>query len=371
MPHHPFRPWPSAIVLCAALLLSSRTGSGLDAAGTGLRLNRSGLATRAATPQLTGAGRVGFVRSGEPPWRTLSGDQQIEAARLMQRSLKSISGLRRAKGLTIDRSLDPNDTGIIGSEFSPLTTSLGDVEAKRTSANPAFAALLVNHFLDAGLERGDVIAVGASGSFPALALATLCAARVLDLEPIIIYSIGASMYGANLPGFTFVDMLGGLRADGLLPYHLAAVSPGGDQDRGAGVLFDEKGTTLLAEARRSGVPVVGAVSLADSIERRLGIYEAAAGARPIRCFVNVGGASANFGDTPASLALPNGLVLHVPSVPASPTRGLVFEFASRNIPVVHLLHVRGLARQSGLPFDPIPLPPIGEGAVYRRGAVGK
>lgn len=278
----------------------------------------------------------------------------------MARSLDSIRRLRHSRNLPIDPATDPNRTGIVGDEFTPLTTSLGDADAKRTSANPAFAALMVDYFQRAGLRRGDVVAVGASGSFPALLLATLCAARALDLQPVVIYSIGSSMYGANIPGFTFVDMLAGLRRDGVLPYRLAAVSPGGNDDGGGGVVFDEEGDGLLEETRRSGLPQVGGVSLAESIQRRLRIYEGAAGRRRIRCFVNIGGASANFGDTPASLALPNGLVLHAPAAPDSPTRGLVFEFGARGIPVVHLLHVRGLALENHLPFDPVPLPPVGD-----------
>ncbi len=174
----------------------------------------------------------------------------------MERSLASVKALREEKGIPIDRAADPNATGIIGDEFSPLTTSVGDVEAKRTAANPAFAAVMVGYFRRAGLRAGDVVAVGASGSFPAFALATLSAARVLDLRPVVVGSVGASMYGANLPGFTLVDMLGRLRSDGLLPYRLAAVSPGGDDDGGRGVLFDESGDTLMAETRRSGLPMV-------------------------------------------------------------------------------------------------------------------
>jgi poly-gamma-glutamate system protein len=88
--------------------------------------------------------------------------------------------------------------------------------------------------------------------------------------------------------------------------------------------------------------------------------------RPIRCFVNIGGSAASFGNTSASLSLPPGLILHPPTVPSSPTRGVVFEFAARGVPVVHLLFVKGLARDNGLPFDPVPLPPVGEGAVYRQ-----
>ena len=282
----------------------------------------------------------------------------------MARSLDVIRTLRAAKGIPLDPALDPNGTGIVGEEFTALTTSVGDVEAKRTAANPTFAALIVRLFHDAGLSRGDVVAVGGSGSFPALVLATLCAARPLELEPIVIYSVGASMYGANIPGFTFADMLDALRAEGVLPYRLTAVSPGGRGDGGTGVLFDEEGTTLLDETRRIGLPTVGGDSLAERIRGRLRIFSQGAGRRPIRCFVNVGGASANFGTGPESLKLPNGLVRSAPVMPAGPTRGLAFEFLSRGVPVIHLLHVKGLARDHGLPFDPVPFPPIGEGPVY-------
>lgn len=284
------------------------------------------------------------------------GTAEARAAALMVRSMEIVKALRLSLDLPIDPVLDPNGTGIIGAEFTPLTTSLGEVEAKRTSANPAFAALMVAYFREAGLQSGDVVAIGASGSFPALLLATLAAARVMDLEPIVIYSIGASMFGANLPGFTMVDMLSRVRDEGSLPYALAAVSPGGNGDRGTGVLFDEEGAALVGEAARSGLPVIRAASLAESIAERLRIYEAASRGRPIRCFVNIGGASASFGDTPASLRLANGLVRDVGTVPTNPVRGLLFEFAARGIPVIHLLNVRGLARDNGLPFDPVPMP---------------
>jgi poly-gamma-glutamate system protein len=292
--------------------------------------------------------------------------RQAAAASLMSRSLASIKALRLEKGVPLDLSLDPNGTGIIGEEFTPLTTSLGDVEAKRTAANPAFAAVVAGYFERAGLGPGDVVAIGGSGSFPGLVLASLCASRALDLRPALIYSIGSSMYGANVPGFTFVDMLARLRDDGLLPYRIAAVAPGGERDSGRGVLFDEDGTTLVDEARRSGLPMVEGPTLCDRIARRLQIYETEAGGRPIRCFVNVGGATANFGDTEASLEVPNGLVLTLPQVPASPARGLLFEYAARGTPVVHLLYVKGIARANGLPYDPVPFPPLEDAAARGR-----
>lgn len=278
--------------------------------------------------------------------------QQADAERRMTRALASLRDERLRAGPPIEASLDPARTGIIGDEFTPLTTSLGEVEAKRASANPAFASLVAGYLQQAGAQAGDPVAVGASGSFPGLTLATLCAARALDLRPIVIYSVGSSMYGANLPGWTFVDMLAVLRRDGVLPYDVAAVSPGGDQDGGGGVLFDESGSTLVAEARRLGRPLVEGATLAERIQWRLRAYERAAGDRPVRAFVNIGGASASFGDTPASLEVPNGLVRAWPAIPDAPARGLLFEFAARKVPVIHLLHVRGLAKQLGLPYDP-------------------
>ena len=46
------------------------------------------------------------------------------------------------------------------------------------------------------------------------------------------------------------------------------------------------------------------------------------------------------------------------------TSSLTFEYAARHIPVVHLLNVRGLAEENGLPFDPVPLTRPGETDVY-------
>ncbi len=286
------------------------------------------------------------------------GAPESEAARLMARSLDRIRRHRLDRGLPIDRTLDPNQTGLVGDEFSPLTTSLGDATAKRTAANPAFASVVTRYLRDAGVGKGDVVAIGASGSFPAFILATLCAVKVLELEPLAIYSVGSSMYGANLPGFTFADMLDGLRADGLLPYRFIAVAPGGDRDSGRGVLFDEEGATLTAEARRIGLPLVGGGDLATGIRQRLVLFTRAAEGRPIRCFVNIGGASANYGGTEASLRVPPGLVRDPGPIPADPTRGLLFEFVARGIPVIHLLYVRGLAEANHLPYDPVPFPPV-------------
>ena len=295
-------------------------------------------------------------------------ERQVAAAKLMQASLEAVRDLRSARGIPINPAADPNLTGIIGEEFTALTTTLGNLEAKRTSVNPAFAALLVKYFKQAGLQTGDVVAVGASGSFPALLLATLSAAEVLGLEPIVVYSIGASSYGANLPELTFPEMLAHLNEKGLIPFELAAVSLGGEGDRGGGGLFGDGTPVMSAVAERSGAPLIRAKNVAQSVRQRLAVYDRHRRGKPVRCFVNIGGADPNFGATMASLRFPTGLTLHGPISTLDPARGLIFEYAARGVPVINLLDVRGLALQNGLPLDPLPLPRIGTGAVYHTAA---
>lgn len=290
--------------------------------------------------------------------------QQLEAARLMQTSTQAIKELRQRRGITISTELDPNETGLIGDEYTVLTTSLGQLEAKRTSTNPDFAALMVRYFTEIGLQKGDVIAIGASGSFPALLLATLSAVKVMELDPLIIYSLGASMYGANIPELTFVQMLDTLRQRGLVPYHFTAISLGGENDRAEGIFLETSQEVMQSIAHQAGVPMIYETSMAESIQKRLQIFQAEAGEQPIRCFVNIGGASTNFGNTSASLGFPNGLVLYPPRAPKSPERGLLFEYAVQGIPVIHLLNVNDLAIKSGIPVDPVPLPPVGVSGVY-------
>lgn len=118
---------------------------------------------------------------------------KVQAAQIMKESMKTIRDYRTENGLQINKVTDPNLTGLIGEEWTPLTTTLGNLSSKRTTTNPDFAALLVDMFLKVGLKKGDVIAIGASGSFPSLILSTLSAAKALDLKPITICALGSSI----------------------------------------------------------------------------------------------------------------------------------------------------------------------------------
>jgi len=291
---------------------------------------------------------------------------QIQAAQFMKTSLEIIKEERLKREIPIDIELDPNQTGIIGKEYTRLTTTLGNLEAKRTSTNPAFAALLVKYFKKANLKKGDTVAIGASGSFPALIVATLSAARALELEPLLIYSIGSSEYGANIPEFTLVQILEGLNKKNILPYNLLAISMGGYLDQAEGMFYPDSQDIIEKITRNSGALFINTDNIEENIRYRMQLYRTAADRKPIKVFVNIGGATPNYGNTPASISYPNGLVINGPEIPDHPEKGLIFEYQSLGIPVIHLLNIRDLAIKSGLPLDPIPLPKIGEGRVYRQ-----
>ena len=290
--------------------------------------------------------------------------EQIQAAQLMKICLEVIKEERLERKISLDTKIDPNLTGIIGKEYTQLTTTLGNLIAKRTSTNPVFAALLVKYFKEVNLKKGDVIAIGASGSFPALIVATLSAAKVLELDPLLIYSIGSSEYGANIPEFTFVQMLDCLNKENILPYSLLAISMGGYLDQAQGMFYPDSQKTIQHIAQVSGVYFINTDSVEENIQQRMQLYRAASNEKPIKAFVNIGGATPNYGNTNASITYPNGLVIDGPKIPDHPERGLIFEYQNLEIPIIHLLNIRDLAIKNGLPIDPMPLPEIGGGGVY-------
>ncbi|MCJ7628675.1 MAG: poly-gamma-glutamate system protein [Longimicrobiales bacterium] len=286
----------------------------------------------------------------------------VEAATAMNRALETVAVHCRELGIFIEVGLDPSGTCLIGPEHTELFTSLGQLEAKRTTTAPDMAGLLAHLLDEAGVEEGDRVAVGASGSFPALLVATLTAVEAIGAEPVTILSLGASSFGATRPAFHILDLYELMEAGGLVSVPPAAVSLGGSEDVGSE--FDPVfRADLLAGLLGRDLPVLQNPELRANVERRMALFGS------VDAFVNIGGAEVNLGISPRILNVPPGLVTGVGGLPpgdipegAIPPvneRGVLFEMASRGVPVIHLLHVRGLALRYGLPWDPLPLPPPG------------
>ncbi|MCG8640285.1 MAG: poly-gamma-glutamate system protein, partial [Desulfobacterales bacterium] len=241
---------------------------------------------------------------------------------------------------------------------------IGNIEAKRTSTNYDFAALMVRYFSELDLKKGDVIAIGASGSFPALVVATLSAAKAMELQPVLIYSIGSSMYGANIPDFTLIQMLDILYQKDILPYKITAISLGGDNDRADGLLFSKSKNSFFKIAESANLPFVYEESIEANLKKRLWLYQNEAGGKQTKCFINIGGASINHGHIAASINFPNGLVTKYQNAASLANYGLIFNFLAQGTPVIHLLNIKELAIKNSIMIDPVPIPKIGKGAVY-------
>ncbi|MBP2675850.1 MAG: hypothetical protein H6Q84_2690 [Deltaproteobacteria bacterium] len=284
-------------------------------------------------------------------------DEKNAAMDLMRRSAQAVKMEKLRLGVPIDRRFDTNDTGLIGVEYTDLTTTVGSLATKRTSVNPAFAAVVVDMLDRAGVRPGDRVAVSFSGSFPALNIAVLSAARVLDLRPVIISSVGSSTYGANQPDMTWLDMERVLAEAGLLPYRSIAASLGGIVGEQGGL----DGTGIDAGLRailRNGIPPIeerGNSTLTADVRNRLALYDQALGGGRPAAFINVGGSLTSVGDGLESHRIPAGLLKKVPAA-RNPERGIIFLMGERGVPVIHLLKIKSIAAQYGIPIDPSPLP---------------
>ena len=288
----------------------------------------------------------------------------LAAARIMQAASRGLLGEKEARGLAQPLDVDPNRTGMIGPEFTPITTTLGEPASKRTATNPDFAAALVRLIAALDLPYGTPIIVVLSGSFVGANVAAIAAAEALGLKPIVIASLSASMWGATDPQFNWLDMAAMLRERGVIRARTTAAVLGGEGAVGGGM--DPAGVAALrASAARDGVPVIERRPFAALIDALMDQVNAThgEGARP-GLVVNVGGALIGLGSCRESYELPPGLIRGaVPCTAGLP--GLALRLAADGLPILHVLNMRRLAVELGLPFDPVPLPTPGDSlAVY-------
>lgn len=290
--------------------------------------------------------------------------EKLAAARLADKAFKAIREERSRRGLAIDVEADPAQSGLVGALMTPITTNPGSLESKQTSANPNFAALAVHYLKQAGLSKGDTVAVGYSGSFPAVNIAVLCAIETLGLKPIIISSVASSQWGANEPEFTWLDMEATLHDAGLVRARSSAASLGGIEDRALGM--PKKGRSLLEAAiARRGLRYIQAADFADGVERRFEVYRELAANAPIRAYINVGGGTVSVGKKKGKRLFKPGLNRSAPAGGSAPD-SMMGRFVTDGVPVVHLVYIRKLAERYGFPISPKQTPRVGDGRIFYR-----
>lgn len=295
-------------------------------------------------------------------------DSKIKAANLMKQCLQSLKKSRLENSIFIDIENDPNETGIVGVPYSLITTDEGDLDAKLTTLDPNFSAVIVDLLFTAGLEKNDTIAVMLTGSMPGANIALLSACQVMGIHPIIISSIGASQWGANQVDFTWLDMEDILIQNKLINSRSVASSIGGRNDMGR--LLSPLGRDLIIEnIKNYDLPLIRENRLADNIKKRTDIYNEYHPIDKYDGVVNIGGGVASLGTSFNYRLIPPGIVNRSDIVDidnSSGIEGAFSYFLKRNITGLHILNIKSIIENYNLPFAPIPHPKIGEGVLYAK-----
>lgn len=295
-------------------------------------------------------------------------DIKIKASTYMSEASATIVAYKLENNIPIDDSLDINTTGLIGAEFSLLTSTSGALDAKRTSTNPNMAAVVVDMLLEAGVKKGDAVALNFSSSFPAGNIAVLCAAEALALDATVITSLGSSTFGGNNPEFAYLDMERLLYDEGITSNRSFHFSLGARNDQGGyflgamddpGAPVDEAKVAKVVERLVSyGYEFINIEESIANIDYRYDIYQKT---NPT-CLVNVGGNLLAFGSNSNNKFVDSGVVTDLDV--SETEHGLMQLFFSSDRPTIQLLNFKGIATDYGLPIDPTPQPEVGEGDVY-------
>ncbi|MBM9501682.1 poly-gamma-glutamate system protein [Leptospira sp. 201903071] len=269
------------------------------------------------------------------------------------RCFQKIAEIREKRGLKLDPVLDPSRSGLIGVELSSVTSSSGKLTSKQASIHPDFAIWFVDRFLEAGLKKDDVIAVGISGSFPALNIALYTAADTMGIKINTIGSVSSSQYGANLPDLLWPDMENFLFQEGIIFQKTNVFSTGGIDDQGIGI--GEIGVKQIRDSiRKNGYPYLSVSSFEDSLLKRIDIYENS----KVSLYVNVGGGTVSTGTSLGKKKIPRGLVKTLEEFSELPDSILKY-YLEKKIPVLHVIGIESISEESGMRYKKGQIPKPG------------
>jgi poly-gamma-glutamate system protein len=272
-----------------------------------------------------------------------------------------ISQWRNQSGSAATDDSDLWSCGLIGVEWSGITTTLGDLSSKRTACNPAWAIQFSRWFRELGLKPGDPIAIYSSASFPGLLLNALVAAETMDLKPLLVVSLGASTWGANHPDIPWPVLATELRSGGFIHHRADFYTLGAGDETGQG-LAPEGMALLRSAANDVGVELLSAGNLEEMIARKTDLLEK----HQPRLLVSIGGSHANLGDAHEVLQL------HTGPVPATDTalagNGVIGAAMRKGTPVIHMLNIKSISSNTGIPYDARPRErPPGRGSTWWSG----
>lgn len=290
-------------------------------------------------------------------------EEKLAAVNLAQAFIDSLKAEIELRGIDIDPIDDPHQTGLIGHRLTSITTDRGILSEKQASINPNLAAMFVEELIKQRLKPGDKVAVGITGSNPAVNLALYAAMSVLELDPQIIVSLSSASYGANREELTWLDMEAILKEKQLLPFGSRYASMGGSEDLGLGL--SDNGIQSLRDAmRRNNVPMLMGANLDENVDLRMAAYQELLGDEGrYRLFINIGGGLANVGSEPNARLIPEG-INHKLAEKEFEKEGAMMKMARKNVPVLHVRRILRWARNYGITLEVDKVPVPGEGKIF-------
>ena len=329
-----------------------------------------------------------FVSSSIVTFKSSDYDLKITSAEKMENAL----GLLKKYGRKYPfLSRDPFDTRLVflNTETSPLLTDIGKYEAKSTVLKPNFSALIIDQFSKSGLNKGDTIAVSMTGSMPGANIAVLMACEAMELEYVLISSLGASSWGATDMSLSWPKMEKILYDNKLINKVSDKFTYGGGADylkRGTRyrkiyggnnkrLSLDSLMISLYPDKAMDDIFILHGLSddavmndstgiiLKTSINKRISFYEKFCPDGSLSCFdayVNVGGGVASFGYKGKNKLKDNYGYVKATDVldvlpPFDKRNSVMAKFAEVNIPLINITEIEKLIKGSDIGYFNSPI----------------
>jgi poly-gamma-glutamate system protein len=243
---------------------------------------------------------------------------------------------------------DTFKTGLIGLEWSPLSTTLGDLPAKRTACDPRWS-IVVSRWLDRlSVKRGDSVILLSSSSFPGMILNVLAALESHGVNTYMILSLGSSTWGANDPEMPWTATAFYLRTKGMLHTKEKFITLGGNGETGGGI--SEEGLSIMRKiANANKTPLVVKDNLQEMIRWKMQIINEV---KP-KAVINIGGGHAAMGSDDTVTGFEPGLHF---AENRKAGNGVMGRSLAAGYPVIHILNIKQLSVISGIPYDSAPMP---------------
>ena len=329
-----------------------------------------------------------FVSSSVFTFRASDYELKIASAEKMENALNILKKYGRKYPFL---SRDPFDTRLVflNTETSPLLTDIGKYEAKSTVLKPNFSALIIDQFSKSGLNKGDTIAVSMTGSMPGANIAVLMACEAMELEYILISSLGASSWGATDMNLSWPKMEKILYDNNLISKVSDKFTYGGGADylkRGTRyrkiyggeskrVSIDSLMISLHPNKTMDDLFILHGLSndevlndstgtiLKTSINQRISFYEKSCSDGSLSCFdayVNVAGGVASFGYKGKNKLKDNFGYVKANDVldilPSFEKRNSVMaKFSESNIPLINITEIEKLIKGTDIGYFNSPI----------------